>query len=44
MIPLNDIERIKQIVAPIAEKHGVEKVWLFAVQNRSKMQITFIIP
>ena len=26
---MSEIERIKSIVAPIAQKHGVEKVWLF---------------
>lgn len=31
---MSEIERIKQIVAPIAAKHGVEKVWLFGSRAR----------
>ena len=31
---MSEIERIKSIVAPIAKKHGVEKVWLFGSRAR----------
>ena len=31
---MTELERIKRIVAPIAQKHGVEKVWLFGSRAR----------
>jgi predicted nucleotidyltransferase len=31
---MSELERIKNIVAPIAQKHGVEKVWLFGSRAR----------
>ena len=31
---MNELERIKQIVTPIAQRHGVEKVWLFGSRAR----------
>ena len=35
---MSEIERIKSIVAPIAQKHGVEKVWLFGSRARGDAQ------
>ena len=31
---MTEIEHIKEIVTPIARKHGVEKVWLFGSRAR----------
>ena len=31
---MTELERIKNIVTPIAQKHGVEKVWLFGSRAR----------
>ena len=33
---MTEIERIKSIVAPIAKKHGVERVWLFGSRARGE--------
>ena len=33
---MTEIERIKEIVTPIAAKYGVEKVWLFGSRARGE--------
>lgn len=31
---MSELERIRNIVTPIAQKHGIEKVWLFGSRAR----------
>ena len=33
---MSELERIRNIVTPIAQKHGVEKVWLFGTRTRGE--------
>lgn len=31
-----DIEKLKKLISPIAEKYGVAKIWLFGSHARNK--------